>query len=82
MLNKWHVRAYSMSNGAKMRDLDHSRDRWLDREEVRANLTGHGTTRQGQASFGNTAISSPSCSRPTADALAIPGTRQGLEIAY
>ena len=32
-----------------MRDLDHSRDRWLDQEEVRADLTGHGTTRQGQA---------------------------------
>jgi DNA/RNA-binding domain of Phe-tRNA-synthetase-like protein len=32
-----------------MQDLDHSRDRWLDQEEVRADLTGHGTTRQGQA---------------------------------
>jgi DNA-directed RNA polymerase len=32
-----------------MRDLEHSRNRWLDQEEVRAGLTGHGTTRQGQA---------------------------------
>ena len=32
-----------------MRDLEHSRDRWLDQEEMRAGLTGHGTNRQGQA---------------------------------
>jgi hypothetical protein len=32
-----------------MRDLEHSRDRWLGQEDVRADLTGHGTNRQGQA---------------------------------
>ena len=32
-----------------MRDLDHSRNRWLDQEEVRAELTGEGTKRQCQA---------------------------------
>src|SRR5262249_24653092 len=32
-----------------MRDLDHSRDRSLGQEDVRADLTGHGTNRQGKA---------------------------------
>jgi hypothetical protein len=30
-------------------DFEHSRGRWLDQDELRANLTGWGTNRQGHA---------------------------------
>jgi DNA-directed RNA polymerase len=33
-------------------DIDHSLDRWLDREGARTKLTGFGTTRQGRAIIG------------------------------
>jgi hypothetical protein len=52
-----------------MRDLEHSRNRWLDQEDVRAGLTGHGTNAKAGPSSVNTATSSPSCSKPTADVL-------------
>ena len=38
-------------------DIEHSRNRWLDQEELRARLTGWGTNRQGLAILRNTVTS-------------------------